>query len=147
MKKVIFILSSVMALMLLSFAPPQEKQVVRLENGNYLLNELKMEREDLETIQKLINKMSESFSENEKNKKDDGRTKYNDLMNIFEQKEGFRQYIGAGIEDNFTVIGVEVYENVVSKTAYHEREEKKELTSSFRKEIGAIMDSYLETKK
>ena len=147
MKKGILILSGVMALMLLSFAPPQEKKAVRLKNGNYVLNHLKMENEDVKALQQLAEEMSqwldENGKENEKKKKGDGRKQYEDLMAIFESKEGYKAYVASWHEDDTNVLFEEVYEDVISETLYHDKEADKESIAGFQEKVDAIMKPYL----
>ena len=147
MKKELIVLGGLVALMLLSFAPPQGNKIVRLKNGNYELQNLKIEKDDVEKLQELADEMSQWFVENdmdnEKNKQDSDRTKYQDLITVLEQKEGFKQYIGAGWDDYFTIVAKEVYENAVSETLYHDKEEKKEFKAEMQQKVDAIMQSYL----
>ena len=149
MKKGIVVLTSLVALMLLSFAPPQEKKVVRLKNGNYKVQELKLENEDIEAIQELVEDMSGWFIENknrsEKNKKEDGRKQYQDLMDIFESAEGFEAVVAFGNEEEHYILTDEIGSDVVNtilvyRTDDKEDDEKKE---AFRGGMDDIMGKYL----
>ena len=144
MKKGIYILSSVLALVLLSFAPPQEKQAVRLKNGNYKLQAIKLQEDDVEKIQKLAEDITawlyESESENEKEKDKYGRKKYEDLMSIFELTEGYQDHIAAFQENYITVFSNKAHKDVISTTLY---KSNSEAMARGQERIDAIMKPYL----
>lgn len=151
MKKQAVVLSGVVALMLLSFALPQEKKAVRLKNGNYMADKLKIENKDVEAIQQLAQDLSDRFNENDnKSEKEleveNGKTKYKDLMTILESKAGYKAYAASWFEDDFTFFQEEVHEDVISTVLYHEDDDTSLRTGSMartQEKIDAIMNPYL----
>ena len=149
MKKIGIVLSGVVTLMLLSFAPAQEKKVVRLKNGNYKLQNLKMEKGDVEKLQELADEMSQWFVENAdyglgKGEKEDGREKYEDLMAIFESEQGFKAVAAFGAEDQHYAMEEEISSNIFKTTLafqYESKDDKKK--EEFRGQIDDIMGKYL----
>ena len=145
MKKGLKILSGLVIMMLLSFTPHQEKKVIRLKNGNYVLNDLIIEKDDIEAMQKSVNDMTAWLYENENEKDKDkyGRKKYEDLMSIFESAEGYEKVLAYTGEKVFYVLNEEVQSDVIKtnlKLTYFKNHKKEE---EFRGQIDNIMSKYL----
>jgi len=148
MKNIVIILNGLVVLMLMSFTLPQEKKVVRLKNGNYIVNKFKMEREDAQALQKQIDEMAKTFYEDfkgEKGKKDKEKPKYEDFLTIYQSAEGFKDMAAFGAEENHYAFKDEISENTIKQSFYFKFESKddKKKKEEFRAQIDKIMGKYL----
>jgi len=108
-----------------------------------MLDGLKMETKDVETLQKLAEEVSESLDK-KIGKNNQKGPKYEDLITIYQAREGYKAYVASWHEDDTNVFVEEVHENVFSKTLYHDKGEGiKESFAGAQQRIDAIMQSYL----
>lgn len=147
MKKLIYTTSAIVVLMLMSFISPQKAKVVRLENGNYQLQNFKFEKGDAKKLQEMAEEMADWLTpkeDGEIRKEDKERPNFEDFLTIYEGKQGVRHYIGTALENNFTFVSKEVYEKAITDFIYSEKGEfNANDLARFQQDIDAIMQNYL----